>query len=144
MATEGREFGWEDTIKEDAQEFEPLPEGDYNVTIEKFDRSRSSRSGKLPACNMAVVYFNVHAPNREITIRENYVLHSSLEWKLSELFRGVGLKKEGEELRMDWGALPGKTARAKIGQRNTITLRSFIRKRHRSRHLHQGDFKRWS
>ena len=42
MATEGREFGWEDTIKEDAQEFEPLPEGDYNVTIEKFDRSRSS------------------------------------------------------------------------------------------------------
>ena len=46
--------------------------GDYNVTIEKFDRSRSSGSGKLPACNMAVVYFNVHAPNREITIRENY------------------------------------------------------------------------
>ena len=117
MATEGREFGWEDTIKEDAQEFEPLPEGDYNVTIEKFDRSRSSGSGKLPACNMAVVYFNVHAPNREITIRENYVLHSSLEWKLSELFLGVGLKKEGEELRMDWSALPGKTARAKIGLR---------------------------
>lgn len=25
------------------------------------------------------------------------------------------LKKEGEELRMDWSALPGKTARAKIG-----------------------------
>lgn len=117
MAAEGREFGWEDTIKEDAQDFEPLPEGDYNVTVEKFDRSRSSGSGKLPPCNMAVVYFTVHAPNREMTIRENYVLHSSLEWKLSELFRGVGLKKEGEELRMDWGALPGKTARAKIGQR---------------------------
>lgn len=79
MATEGREYGWDDTIKEDAQEFEPLPEGDYNVTIEKFDRSRSSGNGKLPACNMAVVYFIVHVPNREITIRENYVLHSSLE-----------------------------------------------------------------
>ena len=116
MATEGREFGWDDTIKEDSQEFKLLPEGDYNVTIEKFDRSRSSGSGKLPPCNMAVVYFIVHAPEGEVTIRENYVLHSSLEWKLSELFRGVGLKKEGEELRMDWGALPGKTARAKIGQ----------------------------
>lgn len=57
----------------------------------------------------------VHVPEREVTIRENYVLHTSLEWKLSELFRGVGLKKEGEELRMDWSALPGKTARAKIG-----------------------------
>ena len=68
MATEGREYGWDDTIKEDAQEFEPLPEGDYNVTIEKFDRSRSSGNGKLPACNMAVVYFIVHVPNREITM----------------------------------------------------------------------------
>ena len=64
---------------------------------------------------MAVVYFTVHVPEREVTIRENYVLHTILEWKLSELFRGVGLKKEGEELRMDWSALPGKTARAKIG-----------------------------
>lgn len=117
MATEGRAFNWDDSIKEDAHEFTPLPEGDYNVTIEKFDRSRSSGSGKLPPCNMAVVCFIVHCPDGDRTIRENYVLHSSLEWKLSELFRGVGLKKEGEELRMDWGALPGKTARAKIGQR---------------------------
>ena len=64
---------------------------------------------------MAVVYFTVHVANRDITIRENYVLHSSLEWKLSELFSGVGLKKKGEELRMDWQSLPGKTARAKVG-----------------------------
>lgn len=93
MATEGREFGWEDTIKEDAQEFEPLPEGDYNVTIEKFDRSRSSGSGKLPACNMAVVYFNVHAPNREITIRENY------ESKLSDKHRkGIKMKNIKEQV----------------------------------------------
>ena len=117
MAVEGRELGWEDSIKEDAQNFEPLPEGDYSVTVEKFERSRSKREGKLPPCNMAVVYFTVHSGDREITIRENYVLHSSLEWKLSELFRGVGLKKEGEELRMNWGALPGLTARAEVGIR---------------------------
>ena len=114
MAAEGRELGWEDFIKQDNQDYEPIPEGDYNVTIEKFDRSRSKGEGKLPPCNMAVVYFTVHVPEREVTIRENYVLHTSLEWKLSELFRGVGLKKEGEELRMDWSALPGKTARARI------------------------------
>ena len=114
MSVEGRELGWDDSIKQDSQNFDPIPEGDYNVTIEKYDRSRSKGEGKLPPCNMAVVYFIVHA-DREITIRENYILHSSLEWKLSELFRGVGLKKEREELRMDWNALPGKTARAKIG-----------------------------
>lgn len=120
MAAEGRELGWEDSIKQDAQDYEPIPEGDYNVTIEKFDRSRSKGEGKLPPCNMAVVYFTVHVPEREVTIRENYVLHTSLEWKLSELFRGVGLKKEGEELRMDWSVLPGKTARAKIGLKHGI------------------------
>ena len=117
MAVEGRELGWEDSIKEDAQNFEPLPEGDYNVTVEKFERSRSKGEGKLPPCNMAVVYFTVHGGDREITIRENYVLHKSLEWKLSELFRGVGLKKKGEEIPMNWGALPGLTARAEVGIR---------------------------
>ena len=96
MSVEGRELGWDDSIKQDSQNFDPIPEGDYNVTIEKYDRSRSKGEGKLPPCNMAVVYFIVHGQDREITIRENYILHSSLEWKLSELFRGVGLKKEGE------------------------------------------------
>lgn len=46
MSVEGRELGWEDTIQNDSQEFEPIPEGDYNVTIEKFDRSRSRGFGK--------------------------------------------------------------------------------------------------
>lgn len=96
MSVEGRELGWDDSIKQDSQNFDPIPEGDYNVTIEKYDRSRSKGEGKLPPCNMAVVYFIVHGPDREITIRENYILHSSLEWKLSELFRGVGLKKRGK------------------------------------------------
>lgn len=47
MAAEGRELGWEDSIKQDAQDYEPIPEGDYNVTIEKFDRSRSKGEGML-------------------------------------------------------------------------------------------------
>ena len=117
MSTEntGRELGWEDTIQNDGQDFEPIPAGDYDVTIERFDRSRSKGEGKLPACNMAVVYFIVHDRDRDITVRENYILHSSMEWKLSELFCGAGLKKKGEELRMNWQMLPGRKAKAKIG-----------------------------
>lgn len=111
----GRELGWEDTIQNDGQDFEPIPAGDYDVTIERFDRSRSKGEGKLPACNMAVVYFIVHDRDRDITVRENYILHSSMEWKLSELFCGAGLKKKGEELRMNWQMLPGRKAKAKIG-----------------------------
>ena len=49
MSVEGRELGWDDSIKQDSQNFDPIPEGDYNVTIEKYDRSRSKGEGKLSA-----------------------------------------------------------------------------------------------
>ena len=32
----------------------------------------------------------------------------------SELFRGIGAKKEGEEVRMNWNLLPGATGRAQV------------------------------
>ena len=112
--TEGRELGCEDTISKDSSEFEPIPEGDYEFTIEKYERARSQGKGKLPPCNMAVVYFRIADRDREVVIRENFILHSSLEWKLSELFRGIGAKKEGEEVRMNWNLLPGATGRAQV------------------------------
>ena len=34
----GREFGWDDVIQNDGQEFEPIPEGDYDFVIDKFER----------------------------------------------------------------------------------------------------------
>ena len=114
MAEEGRELGWDDTITKDSSEFDPIPEGDYDFTIERYDRARSQGKGKLPPCNMAVVYFRIADRDREVVIRENFILHSSLEWKLSELFRGIGAKKEGEEVRMNWNLLPGATGRAQV------------------------------
>lgn len=111
---EGKELGWDDSIAKDSSEFEPIPEGDYDFRIEKYERARSQGGGKLPPCNMAIVYFVIQDHDREVTIRENYVLHTSLEWKLSELFRGIGLKKEGEEVRMNWSLLPGSTGRARV------------------------------
>ena len=111
----GRELGWDDTITKDSDNFEPVPAGDYDFTIDHYERSRSKGEGKLPPCNMAVVYFVIHDRDREVTVRENFVLHSSLEWKLSELFRSIGMKKEGEPLRMNWADIPGKKGKAKVG-----------------------------
>lgn len=109
-----REFGWEDVIKNDSN-FVELPEGDYDFTIDHYDRGRFDGSAKIPACNMAIVYFNVQGPDGQTAmIRENFILHTKMEWKLSELFCSVGLKQKGEELRMNWNALPGLTGRAHI------------------------------
>lgn len=116
MENEGREFGWEDEIKNDS-EFTLLPEGDYSFTVDRFERGRSSGEGKLPACNMATVYFNVtDGSGASAQIRENFILHSSLEWKLSQLFTSVGLKKKGEPLKMNWQALIGRTGRCNVVQ----------------------------
>lgn len=114
MGTEGRELSWDDNIQNDSS-FVELPEGDYEFTIDHYERGRSQGSTKIPPSNMAIVFFNIRTPEgQEVTIKENYILHSRLEWKLSELFCGVGLKKKGEEVRMNWNALPGLTGRAQI------------------------------
>lgn len=110
----GRELEWEDTIQKDSS-FTELPAGDYDFVIDHYKRSRFQGGSKIPACNMAMVYFNISAPNGEtVTIKENFILYSKLEWKLSELFCSVGLKKKGEKLQMNWNALPGLAGRAQI------------------------------
>lgn len=114
--SEGRELGWDDEIQKDS-EFTLLPEGDYSFTVNRFERGRSSGEGKLPACNMAIVYFDIVGNDGAMTqVRENFILHSSLEWKLSQLFTSVGLKEKGEPLKMNWQALVGKTGRCKVVQ----------------------------
>lgn len=114
MADFEREFDWNDTIKND-NNFVELEPGDYDFVIDHYDRARSQGSEKLPPCNMAIVYFNVKSPDgTSVSIRENFILHSKLEWKLSELFCSVGLKQKGEELKMKWDALPGMTGRCQV------------------------------
>lgn len=111
----GRELGWDDTITNESKDFEPVPAGDYEFMIEKYERSRSTGEGKLPPCNMAVVYFTIYDRDREVEIRENYILHEKLMWKLSELFVSVGLAKpEDKEIKMNWPMLAGRKGRAKV------------------------------
>ena len=109
MAEDFREYGWDDEIQnEDA--FTLLPAGDYEFEIVKYERARHEGSDKIPPCNKAVVTFRVG----ETTLTENFLLCSTLEWKLSQLFLSVGLKKHGEPLRMNWQALPGKRGVCKV------------------------------
>ena len=109
-----RELDWTDTIEKEGS-FVELPEGDYDFVIDHYERGRSKGSDKLPACNMAIVFFRITGPEGEsVMIRENFILHTRLEWKLSELFASVGLKKKGEPLSMNWPALIGQRGCARV------------------------------
>ena len=95
-------FGWDDEIKEESS-FVLLPEGDYRFTIKKFEKARYDGGEKIPACPKAVVTFTVFAPDgTTVEITENYLLHKKMEWKLSEFFASVGLKRKDEPVRMLW------------------------------------------
>lgn len=114
MSEMDRELNGDDEIEKD-NSFVELPEGDYDFVIDHFERARHAGSDKIPPCNKALVFFKVIGPDgQEATIQEGYILHTKLEWKLSELFCGVGLKKKGEKLKMNWTTLPGLKGRAQI------------------------------
>lgn len=114
MSEMDRELNWDDEIEKDSS-FVTLPEGDYDFIIDHYERARHAGSDKIPPCNKALVFFQIMGPGgQETTIQEGYILHTKLEWKLSELFCGVGLKKKGEKLKMNWTALLGLKGRAQI------------------------------
>lgn len=107
-------FGWDDEINNEDGGFVLLSEGDYEFTVEKFERARFDGSDKLPPCNKAIVTIAVWGPENKVTITENFLLCASLEWKISSLFLSVGMKKHGEPLRMNWTALPGARGRCHV------------------------------
>ena len=71
----------------------------------------------MPPCNKAVITLVVETPEGEARIRHNLFLHSRTEGMISAFFIGIGLKKHGEPLKMDWPRVVGRKGRAKIGIR---------------------------
>lgn len=110
-----RELGWDDEIEKDGSDFILLPEGDYDFTVAKFERGRFQGSSKMPACNQAKLELTVHSPEHgNVTIFHNLFLHTKTEGLLSNFFAGIGQKKKGEKLRMNWGTVIGSKGRLRL------------------------------
>ncbi|MBQ9307586.1 MAG: hypothetical protein IJ229_06650 [Clostridia bacterium] len=104
---------WEDEIEQDGEQFVILEEGDYNFEVVNMERGRSKGGGKIPACNMATITMAVDAGDgKTATCRTNLLLYKTLEWKLSQFFRSIGMKKEGESVKMQWNKVIGSVGRA--------------------------------
>lgn len=114
---QGRELGWDDTIQKDSNDFITLPEGDYDFTVESYDRGRHNGSEKLPPCNKAILKIRVEGSEGEVTVTHNLFLHTITEGMLSAFFASIGQKKKGEPLRMNWGTVPGSKGRLKLSVR---------------------------
>lgn len=120
MNTENKEYGWEEPPIDNPNEgdFVLLPDGEYPFTVTTFERERFAGSAKLPACNMAVIHLLVDSgPAGQVTIKHRLYLHSKCQGLIAQFFKGVGLRKKGEQLVMNWSALAGCTGRVKLGKR---------------------------
>lgn len=110
-----RELGWDDEIEKDGSDFVLLPEGDYDFTVKKFERARFAGSDKMPACNQAKLELTIHSQEHgDQTVFHNLFLHTKTEGLLSNFFAGIGQKKKGEKLRMNWNAVTGARGRCKL------------------------------
>lgn len=113
----GRELGWDEQIENDGPEFILLPEGDYDFVVAEFERGRHPGSEKLPPCNKAVVHIKIEAPEGMTIIKHNLFLHTITEGMLCAFFTGIGQRKKGERVTMNWNSVVGSRGRAKVGIR---------------------------
>lgn len=113
---EERELGWDDPIENDGPEFVLLPEGDYDFEVIEFERGRHNGSEKLPPCNKATVHIKIVSKEGETTtIRHNLFLHTKTEGMLCAFFTGIGQRKKGEKVTMNWNKVVGSRGRCKVG-----------------------------
>lgn len=137
---EAREFEWDDVIENDGQEFRVLPEGDYPFTIVALEKARHTPQpgGKMPACNKAILTVRLEDQDGSTADNKyNLFLHSSQEWKLCEFFAGIGARKKGEPLKMNWAIVVGSTGICHV------KVRSYASRNDPSQQLQSNDISKW-
>ncbi len=117
---EERALAWDDEIEKES-EFVLLPPGDYEFEITSLERERFDGSDKMSACPMAVLNLAIASKEGRANVQTRLFLHTKAEWKISEFFTSIGLKKKGEKLKMQWNKVVGAKGRCKIGQRKYTT-----------------------
>lgn len=120
MTQEEREYGWDEPAieKPEEGEFKLLPDGVYPFVVATFERGRHTGSEKLPPCNMATIHLRVNGGEHgEVTVQHKLFLHSKTQGLLSQFFKGIGHRKEGEPLVMNWSKVPGSSGYVKLGKR---------------------------
>lgn len=85
------------SIEKESQ-FVDIPEGEYDAIIDHIETDVCQWNNEYNGNPMISVYVNIQTPEGEGQLRDNIVLNSDFEWKLSQLFLGTGQKKKGQSL----------------------------------------------
>ena len=111
--SKGEALDWNDEISDEGGEYPILEAGDYNFTVESFQRKRFNGSDKMCACNQVALKLRIDCPEG-VVVEDNLFLNRKTEWKVSQFFLAVGQKKPGVPLRPNWDELPGARGRCRL------------------------------
>lgn len=111
------ELDWNSTIENDGPDFVILPDGDYDFEVIDFERGRHNGSEKLPPCNKAIVHIRIEGKEGISIIKHQLFLHTITEGLLCDFFVGIGQRKRGERITMNWNQVVGSRGRCKLGTR---------------------------
>ena len=100
----------DDVIRNDGLEY--VKEGSYAFMITDIGGRMFAGSEKTPRCPEIVLTALVDTDVGIVESKIYLQLYRSLEWKLADFFRCIGLKKPGEPMKMDWEKTIGCTGRA--------------------------------
>ena len=97
---------------ENDNDFIILDDGDYPFKVVDITKSEyAGNSTKIPqGCKMVTVEMDIEGAR----VKETFFLLSSMEWKISQFYRALGMKKKGEKVQMKWGDTVGKTGTAQV------------------------------
>lgn len=105
---------WNEILSSDGKDFTLLPEGIYEFEIAGFERGTFPGNKNMCPCNNAKLTLKIQTEQGTSIIYDDLILHKKMEWRLSQFFRCIGLKKRGEKITMNWNAVPGATGKIQI------------------------------
>lgn len=112
-------FGWDSTIEHDGGDFKLLPKGIHPFTVKKIEKGFYNGGKTIPPCPKANLTLRVGVGTEVSDVTDGMLLDDSLEWKLCQFFLGIGARKHGEPLKMNWDEsfIVGKTGWVEIEHR---------------------------
>lgn len=86
--------------------FEP---GDYEFTVKNVERTVND-----DGYNKVIVDLEVTDGEHTSVVKDYITLKSTVIWKIAQYFRSLGMKKHGENIKMDW--------KGSLGKKGMLTL----------------------
>lgn len=113
-------LSWDSTIEKESS-FVLLEPGEYNYKVTNMTRGQYTPgpNAKITeACPMAELELEVtDSIGQTATVKENLILHTSLEWKISQFFISIGQKIKGQPFVPNWAQVVGATGRGEFDTR---------------------------